>query len=201
MSDEMSNYERLRAGLPYTAPDQEIFEMQALATQAYLEVNASEGKANPDERRELLRKHLGAFGESFMLPPIRWEFGKHIFVGDTTLINADCLFMDSAEIRIGSYTLIAPGCKFLAAGHPVAASDRMKFDPETGEFDHCVCIAKPIHIGNHCWIGGGATIVGGVSIGDGSMIGAGSVVTKDVPPAVLAAGNPAQIIRALPPPE
>ena len=201
MSDEMSNYERLRAGLPYMAPDQEIFEMQKRATEGYLEVNATEGKANPDERRELLRKYLGAFGESYMLPPIRWEFGRHIFVGDTCLINSDCLFMDSAEIHIGDFTLIAPGCKFLAAGHPVAAGDRMILDPVTGALDHVVCIAKPIHIGRYCWIGGGSTIVGGVSIGDGSMIGAGSVVTKDIPPAVLAAGNPAKVIRDLPPPE
>ena len=201
MSDELTNYERLRAGLPYLAPDPEIFELQKAATQGYIEVNATEGVANPDERKEVLRKYLGAFGESFLLPPIRWEFGRHIFIGESTLINSDCLFMDSAEIHIGSYTLVAPRCNFLAAGHPVAAPDRMNFDPETGAFESGVCIAKPIHVGNHCWLGAATTIVGGVTIGDGTTVGAGSVVTKDLPPCVLAAGNPARVIRRLPPPE
>ena len=43
MSDELTNYQRLRAGLPYLAPDAEIFELQMAATQGYLEVNATEG--------------------------------------------------------------------------------------------------------------------------------------------------------------
>jgi len=47
------------------------------------------------------------------------------------------------------------------------------------------------------WIGFKATILKGVTIGRGSVIAAGSVVTKDVPPYTLVAGNPAQIIRSL----
>ncbi|MGE0239252.1 MAG: DapH/DapD/GlmU-related protein [Parvibaculaceae bacterium] len=51
------------------------------------------------------------------------------------------------------------------------------------------------HIGARCFIGARSIILPGVRIGDGSIIGSGSVVTKDVPPAVIAAGNPARIIR------
>jgi len=47
------------------------------------------------------------------------------------------------------------------------------------------------------WVGGGAIICPGVRIGDGAVIGAGAVVTKDVPPRVLAAGNPCRVIREL----
>jgi acetyltransferase-like isoleucine patch superfamily enzyme len=50
-------------------------------------------------------------------------------------------------------------------------------------------------IGRCCFIGGGSIILPGVQIGDESIVGAGSVVTKDVPPRCIVAGNPAQIIR------
>ena len=54
-----------------------------------------------------------------------------------------------------------------------------------------------IIIGNNVWVGDKATILGGVHIGDGAVIAANSVVTKDLPPYCLAAGNPARIIKNL----
>jgi acetyltransferase-like isoleucine patch superfamily enzyme len=51
-------------------------------------------------------------------------------------------------------------------------------------------------IGNNCFIGGQSLILPGVTIGDNCVVGAGSVVTKDVPPRSVVAGNPAQIIRS-----
>lgn len=51
------------------------------------------------------------------------------------------------------------------------------------------------HIGARCFIGARSIILPGVRIGDGSIVGSGSVVTKDVPPASIVAGNPARIIR------
>lgn len=53
----------------------------------------------------------------------------------------------------------------------------------------------PVIIGKHVWIGAGATILKGVTIGDNAIIGAGSVVTKDVKPNCIVAGNPAKVIR------
>jgi len=51
-------------------------------------------------------------------------------------------------------------------------------------------------VGKNCFIGGESIILPGVTIGDGSVVGAGSVVTKDVPPACVVAGNPAKVIRS-----
>jgi maltose O-acetyltransferase len=56
-------------------------------------------------------------------------------------------------------------------------------------------IAKPIVIGNNCWITTNCTILPGVTIGDNTIIGAGSVVTSDIPSNVFAAGNPCKVIR------
>lgn len=53
----------------------------------------------------------------------------------------------------------------------------------------------PVSIGNNVWIGDRATILGGVAVGDGAIIGAGAVVTRDVPPNAVVAGNPARVLR------
>ena len=53
--------------------------------------------------------------------------------------------------------------------------------------------ARPVTIGNNCWIGGNAVILPGVTIGDNVTIAAGSVVIRDVPSNSLVAGNPAKV--------
>jgi acetyltransferase-like isoleucine patch superfamily enzyme len=58
-------------------------------------------------------------------------------------------------------------------------------------------VAKPIVVERNVWIATGATIIGGVTIGENSVVAAGSVVTRDVPPNTLVAGNPARIIRPI----
>jgi maltose O-acetyltransferase len=60
-------------------------------------------------------------------------------------------------------------------------------------------LAAPVSIGADAWLGGGAVVCPGVTIGAGTTIGAGSVVTRDIPPGVVAAGNPCRILRALDP--
>ena len=56
-------------------------------------------------------------------------------------------------------------------------------------------------VGRRASIGSGAVVLGGVTIGEGALIGAGSVVTRDVPPYTIVAGNPARVLRALSPPQ
>ena len=59
-------------------------------------------------------------------------------------------------------------------------------------------MTKSVTIGNDVWIAGGVIILPGVTIGEGCTIGAGSVVTRDVEPYTVAAGNPAKVIKRLP---
>lgn len=68
---------------------------------------------------------------------------------------------------------------------------KLTYEPEEKRFDN----HYQIIVGNDVWIGQGATIIGGVKIGSGAIIGTNAMVTKDVPPYAIAAGNPARIVR------
>ncbi len=82
--------------------------------------------------------------------------------------------------------------------HAMLPTERnIRFKPDGSMYD--LEYAKPIVIGNSCWLGGSVTVCGGVTIGDGCVIGAGSVVTRDIPPGYLAAGNPCRVIRRITP--
>lgn len=56
---------------------------------------------------------------------------------------------------------------------------------------------NPVHIGKNVWIGSNSTVLPGITIGENAVVGAGSVVTKDVPPMTVVAGNPARIIKEI----
>lgn len=96
-------------------------------------------------------------------------------------------------LHIKKHTMMGPNCRFFSQSHKRAQSGKYAFR----EMD----LPKPIYIGQDCWIGYNTVIVGGVAISDGCTIGASSVVTKDVPPFCLAAGNPAVVKKQYPIPE
>ncbi len=192
---ETSGYEKMRAGQPYPNPDWELIALQAEARRGLDAYNALL-PSEMEHRGALLRTLLGQFGQSFLLSPVTWEYGRHIHIGDAVFINFDCVFLDGADVYIGDGTVVAPRVQFLTAGHPVDAAERVTRDPDTGKRNGGYAINKPIVVGKDCWIGAGALILGGVTIGDGTTIGAGSVVTRDVPAGVVAAGNPCRVIRS-----
>ena len=77
--------------------------------------------------------------------------------------------------------------QLLTAEHPLDPAER-----RAG-----VELSRPISIGDGVWLGGGVIVCPGVSIRENAVIGAGSVVTRDVPPGVLAVGNPCRVVREL----
>ncbi|HVY51098.1 MAG TPA: sugar O-acetyltransferase [Devosia sp.] len=191
---DTSGYTRMRAGEFYEAPDPYLIGLQVAAAARLAELNAIPS-FDMERRAPMLRELLGSFGQSFVVSPVTWEYGRHIHLGDGVLINYDCLFLDGADIRIGDGTVVAPRVQFLTAGHPVDPAERVTCDPETGRPNGGVTFNRPITVGRNCWIGAGAIILGGVSIGDGVTIGAGSVVTRDIPEGVVAVGNPCRVVR------
>lgn len=88
-------------------------------------------------------------------------------------------------LHIYKHTMMGPNCRFFGQPHKRATEGKYVFRG----FDN----PRPIYIKEDCWIGYNTVVLGGVTIGEGVTIGASSVVTKDVPPFTLVAGNPAVV--------
>lgn len=108
------------------------------------------------------------------------------------------------RLVIGRFTTIAPGATILMPGgdHPMAGPSTYPFTMFGGAWTERTLdafLALEQHgdtvIGNDVWIGRGATILPGVRVGDGAVIGAHAVVSRDVGPYEIVAGNPARVIR------
>ena len=186
MADERSMRDRMLAGDPY------LFDGSLDAdTRRCRMLLQTVNEATPDEddvRDTALRQLLGAFGEgSNIRPPFRCEYGHQIHVGDRVFANVGLVCLDVARITIGDDARIGPGVQLLTPTHPLEADVRR----EGWES------AEPITIGRNVWLGGAVVVCPGVTIGDGTVVGAGSVVTRDLPPGVLAVGNPARVVRSL----
>ena len=79
----------------------------------------------------------------------------------------------------------------------VFAAFRRRREPKEEEKYLPTFSSMPVTIGSNVWIGANATILKGVRIGDDSVVGTSAVVTKDVPPRSVVAGNPARVVRVL----
>ena len=183
----MTERERMLSGQLYDAGDETLTAARGRAkrlTWRYHQLDPTEW----DSRTQILQELLGHLGEdSWIEPPFRCDYGTQISIGDHFFANYDCIFLDVAPITIGNRVMFGPRVCLYTAGHPLDAATR-----NTGlEF------GKPIAIGDDVWLGGNVVVLPGVTIGAGTVVAAGSVVRRDLPPHVLAAGNPCQVLRSI----
>jgi acetyltransferase-like isoleucine patch superfamily enzyme len=123
------------------------------------------------------------------------RIGRCSYVGENTRIWA------LTQVQVGDRVLISHDC-FICDNltHPLDAKIRHQQYMAKHGFEFPVSIdlaGEPITIEDDVWIAAGVTILKGVTIGTGSIVASASVVTKNVPPNVIVAGNPAKIIRKL----
>lgn len=125
----------------------------------------------------------------------RISMGSYCYVGENSKV------WSAKEIAIGDRVLIAHNSTILDSDtHPLQPVERHRHFVEIITKGHPETIdlrEEAVRIEDDVWIGCNVVILKGVTIGRGSVIGAGSVVTGDVPPSVLAAGNPARLVREL----
>jgi acetyltransferase-like isoleucine patch superfamily enzyme len=111
-----------------------------------------------------------------------------IVIGPRTYINRHTMIDADDLVEIGERTMIGPFCYITDHDHAIRAGAA----PADGPL-----VSEPTRLGARCWIGAHVSILKGVTIGDGTVVGAGSVVTKSLPAGVVAAGNPARVLRAI----
>jgi acetyltransferase-like isoleucine patch superfamily enzyme len=117
-----------------------------------------------------------------------------LVIGDGTFIGHQCGFHVARSVRIGRDCLLASRVKvFDMDGHPLDAARRRAGEPTPPEGIVAVVLEDDV------WVGAGALILKGVTVGARSVIAAESVVTRDVPPDVVVAGNPARVVKQLNP--
>jgi maltose O-acetyltransferase len=184
---ERTMRERMLAGELYLTDDPVLADEQARAARLLDRFNQS-GVDDGAERLGLLLELLGELGEgSEIKPPLRCDYGSRIRVGARTFVNYGLVALDVASIEIGDDVQIGPNVQLLTPTHPIDADTRRaKWEA-----------AEPIVIETNVWLGGGVIVLPGVTIRENTVVGAGSIVTKDLAPNVVAAGNPARVVRSL----
>jgi len=178
---------RMISGELYEPGDPEL-TADRLRCQILLEQFNATSATDAGLRHKLLHDLIGHIGEdSVVLPRLSCDYGYQIRIGARTFINYGAIILDAAPVTIGDDVQFGPGVQLLTSTHPLEASLR-----RTGRES-----AEPITIGFSAWLGGGVVVCPGVTVADETVVGAGAVVTRDLPPRVLAAGNPARVIRDL----
>lgn len=192
----MKEEEKIRAGILFCPGDPEL---KALKRKTHnLNVDYNQTYEDETEKREaILSEMIGEMGENgFIQGPVAFHYGKHTRIGKNFFGNFHLTIQDDAEVVIGDNCRFGPNVTIVTPLHPMLAAERRRMLTPEGE-KKALCYAKPVHIGNDCWLCANVTVCPGVTIGDNCVIGAGSVVTRDIPADCFAAGNPCRVIREL----
>ena len=113
-------------------------------------------------------------------------------IGDNVDIGWQSAISVGTRIEIGDNVRLAGRCMLAGfPGHPLNAADRATGLPDTPDQIGDIVLERDV------WLATGVTVLANVRIGAGTIVATGSVVTKDLPPGVLAAGVPARVIRQL----
>ncbi len=132
-----------------------------------------------------------AFFPAWRIQLLRWcgvSIGEGVYIADDLIIAEE--LRDRGMLTIGDRVSMAPRITLVTSSHPNDSRIR-PFAPEK---------RAPIVIEADVWLGAGVVVLPGVTIGRGAIVGANSVVTHDVPPLHIVAGQPARTLRVLEPP-
>lgn len=137
-----------------------------------------------EEFDSLLKELFPAMGEgSRVNTPLSGVRFNKVTIGKNVVVMPGCLMMSAGGIDIEDDAMIAANVQLISNNHDLD--------------NRWIITCKPVRICRRAWIGAGSTILPGVTIGENSVVGAGSIVTHEVEPNTIVAGNPARVIRKI----
>ena len=192
----MTEKEKMLAGQLYAPSDPELDALRLKARKLARKYNLTD-EDRPEALRAILTELLPNTEElPTMQAPVWFDYGCNTSFGRLCFTNFNFTCLDVCPVRIGDNVLIGPNVTLATPMHPLLPEERnMRLREDGSAYD--LEYAKPITIESDCWLAANVVVCGGVTLGRGSVIGAGSVVTRDIPPHSLAAGNPCRVIREL----
>lgn len=198
----MTEKEKMLAGMLYDPSDSELTELLVKARKLARQYNQID-EDEPEKRLAILRELLPNTPKLPNTPnlpnlqaPIYFDYGCNTYFGKFSGTNFNFTCLDVCPVHIGDNVMIGPNVTLATPIHPLLPEERNVKKREDGSY-YNLEYAKPITIEDDCWLASNVVVCGGVTIGKGSVIGAGSVVTRNIPPYSLAAGNPCRVIREL----
>jgi len=183
----MTEREKIKSGLLFADMTEGLPEERLRGKELIYDYNHTR-PSEQIKREKIAGKLFGRIGREFWIePPVHFAYGNHIFIGDNFYSNFNLVIIDDTNVFIGNNVLFGPNVTISTTGHPIDHELRNTL----GMYSFTITIK------NNVWIGSGVIINPGVTIEENSVIGAGSVVTKDIPPNVIAVGNPCRVLRAI----
>lgn len=135
-----------------------------------------------EEYDDLVKEIFLELGEGSRInTPLTAVRPHKVKIGKNVVVMNGCLMMSAGGITIEDEVLIAANVQLISNNHDLQNRN--------------IITCKPVKICRKAWIGAGTTILPGVTVGENAVVGAGSVVTHDVPPNTIVAGNPARFIK------
>lgn len=182
----MSEKQKMLDGHLYQPYSEELYKDREYCKGMLFEYNHLH-PLDKEHRDFILKKLLKCQGELCIEQPFYCSYGYNIHIGVNFYSDINLTILDKAVVHIGNNVILGPNVNIYTSQHPFHEIERMRG----------LEYAKPVIIYDNVWIGGNVTILPGVKINQGAIIGAGSVVTEDIPPYVIAVGNPCQVIRSI----
>lgn len=175
-----------------------LFEQTSLlGSDVAIGPDASCANATRDPRRILVADHATIYGVLVCGPEGRIVVGRHSYIGGRTLVES------MLSVSIGDEVAISHDCYLMDSNsHPTSPASRSRtlreFALTRRNVERAAETARArIEIQGNVWIGFNSIILKGVTVGRGSIVACGSVVTSDIPPFSVAAGNPARVVKTL----
>lgn len=166
----MREEKKIFAGVLFAPGDTSLREIKLKTHNLCSEYNLT-FEDEVERRAKLIGEIFASFGAGgFIQGPIFIHYGIHTTIGRNFFGNFNLTIQDDARVQIGDHCSFGPNVTIVTPVHPMLPDERRGIMDKDGKIKH-MCYAKPVTIGNDCWLGANMVVCPGVTIGDNCVIG------------------------------